>query len=354
MKLFKNIYKGKKVLVTGHTGFKGSWLVLWLDSLSAEISGYALKPETPISHYSLLNVNNINSIYADIRDRNKLFDFIERVKPDIIFHLAAQSLVLKSYIEPYETMNVNIVGTLNILEACREFKFIKALINVTSDKCYKNTNKGLYDEESELGGDDPYSASKSCQEIISLSYLKSFFLKNFCMATVRAGNVIGGGDWAEDRLVPDIFRKIDIKTKVRNPEYERPWQFVLEPLSGYLLLGQKLLEGKNFFSGPWNFGPNSKEKVINIVNKIKSNWDKVEFFIEEKSEKYSETKSIYIDSTKAKEKLEWFPVWDIDKAVEKTTLWYKKFHEKKEILSLSHINQYIESAKNKKSIWITD
>jgi len=351
LKFFDNIYKGRKVLITGHTGFKGSWLTLWLKSLGAEISGYALEPEYKNSHYSLLNIHNINSIYEDIRDRNKLFNFIERTRPEIIFHLAAQSLVIKSYYKPYETMNINIVGTLNILEACRKFKFIKALINVTSDKCYKNKNKELYSEESELGGDDPYSASKACQDIISLSYLKSFS-EDLLIASVRAGNVIGGGDWAENRLIPDIFKNINSKTKIRNPEYERSWQFVLDPLSGYLLLGQKLLLKNKQYCGAWNFGPKSKEKVINIVKKIKSNWNKVNYYKEEKKENYLETKSLHIDSAKAEKKLKWFPVLDINTAVKMTTLWYKKYYEEREIISSLHINRYIQNAKNKDAIWI--
>lgn len=252
--LFNSIYKDKNVLITGHTGFKGSWLTLWLSKMGANVIGYSIDTPTSPAHHEMINLNNIISIEGDILDTKKLEKVINEHSPDIIFHLAAQSLVRKSYKEPLKTFETNIMGTLNILEICRKSQNVKAIVNITSDKCYENKDDGKdYTESDPMGGKDPYSASKGGAEIVSNAYRYSFLnpdhygeKHNILIANARAGNVIGGGDWAEDRLIPDIIRAVSNKKNVmiRNPKAIRPWQHVLESLNGYLLLGQKLLEGK--------------------------------------------------------------------------------------------------------------
>ena len=248
--MFNNIYKGKRVFLTGHTGFKGSWLALWLTSLGAKVCGYSLDPNTHPSMFDELKIDNIidKSIIGDILDENTLKKAINDFQPEIIFHLAAQPIVRLSYIEPVLTYKTNVIGTLNVLEAAHKCPSVKAFVNVTTDKCYENIEVARgYKEDAPMGGYDMYSSSKGCVEIMSASFRRSFLQDNNAMqmATARAGNVIGGGDWAEDRLVPDCIRSINknIDIEIRNPIAIRPWQHVLEPLSGYLLLGQKLLEG---------------------------------------------------------------------------------------------------------------
>jgi len=253
IKLFNGIYRNKTVLITGHTGFKGSWLSLWLKKLGAYVIGYSLKEYPNTKHFFELKLD-VENIFADVRDRDTLKKAIITYKPDIIFHLAAQSLVRESYRDPIATYETNVIGTLNLLEAVRNCEAVKAIVNVTTDKVYENKKQDSgYKETDNLGGFDPYSSSKACSEILTSSYRDSFFNNNkhkILIASARAGNVIGGGDWANDRLIPDITRAVikKEKVKIRNPASVRPWQHVLEPLSGYLLLGQKLLEGKKTFA----------------------------------------------------------------------------------------------------------
>ena len=278
--MFRGVYKGKKVLVTGHTGFKGSWLSLWLIKLGAKVIGYALEPPTNSNHFELLNLDMV-SIIGDIRDRDRLNAIFKKYKPEVVFHLAAQPLVRYSYINPVETFETNVMGTINVFEACRITESVKAIVNITSDKCYENKEWIWgYRESDPLGGYDPYSASKGCAELVTSSYRKSFFnpedyskKHNTLLASARSGNVIGGGDWGKDRLIPDIVRAISKNEKlyIRNPKATRPWQHVLEPLSGYLFLGQMLLEGKTEFADAWNFGPNEgcHTDVETVVKKIK-------------------------------------------------------------------------------------
>ena len=264
--MFGGIYRNKRVLVTGHTGFKGSWLCKWLNHLGAEVFGYSLNPSTEPNHFDLSNPK-VKSHINNIQDLNSVRDFITKSEPEIIFHLAAQPLVIESYKEPLETFTTNVIGTANILEAARYTDTVKAIIIITTDKCYKNKECIYgYRETDELGGYDPYSASKACTELVTESYKNSFFKKDntgLLIASARAGNVLGGGDWTSNRIFKDIAIAASEKEKLilRNPESIRPWQHVLEPLSGYLLLGQLLFQNRKEFAEPWNFGPSHNSNI---------------------------------------------------------------------------------------------
>ncbi len=337
MGLFE-IYKNKKVLVTGHTGFKGGWLVLWLKSLGADVCGYSLEPETIPSLFKTLKIDEkVKSIIGDIRDREKLEKTFEDFKPEIVFHLAAQPLVRFSYSEPVLTYETNVIGTLNVFEAARKCGSVKAFVNVTTDKCYENreTMAG-YCEDEPIGGHDMYSSSKGCVEILSASYRRSFLGANseggFALATARAGNVIGGGDWSLDRLLPDCARfvNLDMEIQIRNPQAIRPWQFVLEPLGGYLLLGEKLLSDGEKYAQGFNFGPeeNGVVSVSEVVEKFVKYWGKGCFKVH-KNDDLHEAGLLTLNIEKAKSVLGWNPVYDCDKAVEKTVEWYKVFYSQK-------------------------
>ena len=277
-----NIFKGKKVFITGVTGFKGSWLTYILDDIGAEIMGYSLSPAYEPNHFSLLDLKQrINHIDADVRDFKLLEKTIQDFQPEFVFHLAAQPLVQKSYSDPVETFSTNVMGTVNLLEAVKNTPSVKSLIVVTSDKCYENVEWIWgYRENDKMGGIDPYSASKGAAELVYSSYLRSFFMtrENFGSASVRAGNVIGGGDWSDNRIIPDCIKAISENKiiKIRNPKATRPWQHVMEPISGYLLLAAKLYENPKKFQGSWNFSPSSKEvrtvyEVANsMINHLKS------------------------------------------------------------------------------------
>ncbi|RJO59337.1 CDP-glucose 4,6-dehydratase [Candidatus Parcubacteria bacterium] len=354
--LFNNIYQGKRVLITGHTGFKGSWLSLWLSKLGAEILGYSIDIPTEPNHFELLKLK-MNSIMADILNAEKLLDAVENFQPDIIFHLAAQPLVRASYREPVKTFATNIMGTVNVLESCRQAEKVKAVINVTSDKCYRNNewDRG-YTEEDALGGNDPYSASKGGAELVGNAYRHSFFnpkeygvSHTTLLADVRAGNVIGGGDWAEDRLIPDLMKAAGKGkgVEIRNPQSTRPWQHVLESLSGYLQLGWKLLVGKKEFAENWNFGPdlNSELKVIDVIEKAKHLWPEIKFEIKQRPNDLPEAKLLKLDSSKARGKLKWQDVWTQSQALEKTINWYKNYYQNGEVLSEKDLLAYIEAAK---------
>ena len=278
--LFNGIYNNKTVLVTGHTGFKGSWLCFWLIQMGAKVIGYSLEPPTSPNHFELLNLDMV-SVIGDIRDSDKLNAVFAQYQPEIVFHLAAQPLVRLSYKEPVETFETNVIGTLKVFEACRSTKSVRAIVNITSDKCYQNKEWVWgYRENDPMGGYDPYSASKGCAELVTSSYRNSFFnvneygkSHNVLLASCRAGNVIGGGDWAKDRLMTDIMVAVSEGKKVviRNPRATMPWQHVLEPLSGYLMLGQKLFEGKKEFAQAWNFGPGEQGAITvkEVVENIK-------------------------------------------------------------------------------------
>lgn len=363
--MFDKLYHNRKVLITGHTGFKGSWLALWLSQLGAKITGYSLPPPTDPNHFQLLNLD-INSVIGDIRDVDKLKQTFMEQQPEIIFHLAAQAIVRRSYQDPLETFSSNVLGTVNVLEAARACSSVRAIVIVTSDKCYENKEWPWgYRENDTLGGYDPYSASKGCAEIITSCWRNSFFnLKDYgnthktLLASVRAGNVIGGGDWAADRLIPDIIRAVsrDKKVKIRNPHAIRPWQHVLEPLSGYLLLGQKLLEGRKEIADAWNFGPAEEENVSvgEIVHLIKKVWPKIDYEINQTPDQPHEAGLLRLDCSKARAKLKWIPAWTGSSAIEKTTLWYKAFYESSEILSLEQLKHYAAEAKSKHIAWVEE
>lgn len=362
--MFKDFYRNKKVLVTGHTGFKGSWLTIWLNMLGAKVYGYALKPVYNPNNYTASKVKNICvEKIGDIRNEIILKAYINKIKPEIIFHLAAQPLVRESYQRPKYTYETNIIGLINLFESVREINSVKNLIVITSDKCYENieTDKG-YDENSKLGGADPYSSSKACAEIITSAYYRSFFKeKGIKTSTVRAGNVIGGGDWSKDRLIPDCMRSLSKKKKIviRNPESTRPWQHVLEPLSGYLWLCVRMGEWGDERMSSWNFGPELKEKrsvieVAEMVNKIWINKNLIK--VEKNNNNFHEAGLLYLDISKAKRELNWRPVWNINNTLKKTVEWYKKYYSDKFNMfdiCLNQIQEYYKSAQLKNLPWTT-
>jgi CDP-glucose 4,6-dehydratase len=360
--LFDDSYKGKKVFITGHTGFKGSWLSLWLTQLGAHVMGYSLPPPTLPNHFEQLNLDMV-SIQGDIRDKEGLERTLGKYRPDILFHLAAQPLVRKSYAEPVDTFATNTMGTLNVLEISRHVDEIRAIIVVTSDKCYENREWVWgYRETDPMGGHDPYSASKACAELIAACWRKSYFdLEGYgtkhqtLLTTVRAGNVIGGGDWAPDRLVPDIVRAASTNDPVlvRNPNAIRPWQHVLDPLSGYLLLGQKLLEGRTGFSGPWNFGPGDLEKatVAELIDSAKTVWPRIRYRIKGLTDSLHEDEHLSLDCSKARSRLGWKPVWSLATSVARTIGWYRHFYEDGCIDTAYDMDYFVEEARTKHIGW---
>ncbi|QOG11504.1 CDP-glucose 4,6-dehydratase [Arcobacter sp. FWKO B] len=369
---FSGIYKDKTVLVTGHTGFKGSWLVYWLSQMGAKVVGYSLEAPTKPSHFDLLFGGNsqfsilnsqLVSVIADIRDLEKLNQTLETYKPDIVFHLAAQPLVRLSYENPIETYETNVIGTLKVFEACRKYN-VKAIVNITSDKAYENKEWIWgYRENDPMGGYDPYSSSKGCADILASSYRNSYFntkdynkTHNTLLATCRAGNVIGGGDWAKDRLITDIMVSVSQRKKVsiRNPKATRPWEHVLEPLSGYLHIGQKLLEEKVEFAEAWNFGPSDEGSITveEVVKNVKKHWDKIDYEINKEPNQLHEANLLKLDCSKAHILLKWKDVWDSETTFEKTVKWYKAYYEEdKKVLTHSDLESYIADAKAKNIEW---
>ncbi len=359
--LFKGIYKGKTVLVTGHTGFKGSWLVYWLQKMGANVIGYSLHAPTEPNHISLLNLDMI-SIYGDIKNIEYLDSVFKTYQPDIVFHLAAQALVRESYEYPIETYETNVLGTLKVFEVCKKYK-VKAIVNVTSDKAYENREwLWGYRETDMLGGYDPYSSSKACAEILTSSYRESYFHKsrykkthNTLLSSCRAGNVIGGGDWAKNRLLSDIMVATSQHQKVaiRNPKAVRPWQFVLEPLSGYLLIGQKLLEEESAFATAMNFGPSSDEciDVEAVVKSIKKEWSQIEYEIINDSNQPHEAHYLKLDCSKAHSKLSWKSVWNIDETLKQTVKWYRFYYEQKRVLTNEILEKYVDDATKQGMTW---
>ena len=307
--MFDSIYKDKTVLVTGDSGFKGSWLAIWLRYLGANVIGYSFEPRTKNDNYVVCGLDNrITHIDGDIRDQPFLKSVLDKYKPDIVFHLAAQSLVLESYNNPVETYSTNVMGTVNILEVIRDIDSVKAVLIVTTDKCYENKECDYgYRETDRLGGKDPYSASKAACEIVINSYIQSFFIHNnsVSIASARAGNIIGGGDWAENRIVPDCIRSLkkNEPIMVRNPKSVRPWQYILEPLSGYLKLGALLYKYGKKYSGAWNFGPKETITVKGLVEKVVDKWGQGEVSISEQSNQNQEATFLYLDISKALDEL---------------------------------------------------
>lgn len=349
-----NFWKNKKVFITGHTGFKGSWLCLWLHYFGAEITGYALKPPTNPSLFELCKVDKlVTSIIADVRDGESLSKAMSAASPEIVIHMAAQPLVRESYKNPIETYSINVMGTINLLEAVRNCKSVKSVINVTTDKCYENKEWPWgYRENEPMGGYDPYSNSKACAELVTSSYRNSFFnAKDYNnhrvgLASARAGNVIGGGDWATDRLIPDCVRALlaDERIIIRNPNAIRPWQHVLEPLSGYMVLAQKLYANGPRYAEGWNFGPNDNDAkpVEWIVKKMCAKWGQNASYEIDSGEHPHEANYLKLDCSKAKTELNWFPKWDLQQAIDKVIEWVQAYKDNKEIteICLNQIEEY--------------
>lgn len=345
-----NFFSGKRVLVTGHTGFKGSWLAFILSEAGAKVGGYALAPQTNPNHFNLLNLSGkIEHHIGDIRDLNSIRKVVDSFKPEIVFHLAAQALVRRSYADPVDTFSTNMMGSVNLLEAIRHCETIQSLVYITSDKCYENLEWVWgYRETDMMGGHDPYSASKAAAEIIYSAYYRSYLKEraNFGAASARAGNVIGGGDWSEDRIIPDCIRSIqnNEQIKIRSPKATRPWQHVLEPLSGYLLLAKKLLLDPKKYSGSWNFGPTTQKTrtVLEIATSIVTFMGKGEIQVTDDEKKYHEAHLLQLNCDKAHQYLDWYPRWDVDATVEATAAWYKTVLEggEAEAVTRQQINAY--------------
>jgi CDP-glucose 4,6-dehydratase len=359
MTLFNEIYRGRRVLLTGHTGFKGSWLALWLTELGAEVIGVSLPPNSIPSHWNLLKLC-IDDNRQDIRDAKGMVNILQSAKPDVVFHLAAQPLVRYSYKDPMQTWSTNVMGTVNLLEACRDSAFHGAIVIITSDKCYENREWiGGYREEDRLGGHDPYSASKAAVELVAGSYRQSFFnaADTPLLATARAGNVIGGGDWSTDRLIPDIVRAQERGEilEIRSPQASRPWQHVLDALSGYLLLGQKLLEGQKGIAEAWNFGPNQDgiRTVEEVLAVLKSDWASL-IWQQTHEPQPHETNLLQLDNTKARLKLGWEPVWSFEEALAATGGWYRTYLDRGEIISRLQLRDYISQARAGRLNWAGD
>ncbi len=338
------IYKNKKVFITGHTGFKGSWLSMWLHSIGAEVTGYSLPPEE-LSHFNLLKLP-IKNYFNDINDEKTLLSAIKESSPDIIFHLAAQPLVRDSYDDPITTYNTNVLGSMKVYW-CALLAGVESLVSITTDKVYEN-HEWLwgYRENDQLGGHDPYSSSKACVELMTDSFRKSF-LQNHKMylATARAGNVIGGGDWAKDRLIPDLVRNASIgkNTPIRNPKSVRPWQHVLEPLHGYLMLGEQLLLKNKEFCTSFNFGPESHDvaSVDEMTILAKKNWQAIEAQFIADSEQKHEAGLLKLDITKAREILKWKPRLNSVKATEMTVNWYKNYYQNGQLSTRENLEEFI-------------
>ena len=350
----KNFWNGKRVFLTGHTGFKGSWLALWLNELGAKVHGYALAPETSPSLFVEARViEKIDSEIGDIRDLTKLQESMAKFDPDILIHMAAQPLVRLSYEKPIETYDVNVMGTVKVLEAARSCPSLKSILSITTDKCYENKEwEWGYRESEAMGGYDPYSSSKGCAELVTSAYRRSFLQESGVgLASARAGNVIGGGDWSGDRLIPDILNAFENNETVivRNPKSTRPWQHVLEPLSGYLILAQKLYESPLDYAEGWNFGPKDDDvkPVEWILDEMVKKWSGASWQLDGNSHPH-EAGCLKLDISKAKLKLNWQPIWRLDETLERITDWHQAWIDKKDMqkICLNQINEFMRDMNN--------
>lgn len=363
--MYNDIYKDKKVLITGHTGFKGSWLALWLTQMGAEVYGYSLEPQTSPAHINLLNLA-LQSRIGDIKDYDELSGFVSQIRPEIVFHMAAQPLVRRSYAQPIETYASNVMGTLHVCEAARKTDSVRAIVAITTDKVYENKEWHWgYRENDRLGGYDPYSSSKACAEILLSSYRNSFWnVEDFgtrhhtLLASVRAGNVIGGGDWSEDRLIPDIVKAAHggQTVVIRSPDAIRPWQHVLDCLSGYLLVGSRLLQNDTNAASSWNFGPDTEGvlTVEQVIQKLGNHWPAVRYEVQKGADNPHEAGCLKLDCSKSREVLGWKPVWDSDTAIGNTASWYRDFYETQTTGSQDNLEAYIEGARAKECVWVNE
>jgi len=360
--IFNNIYQNKKVLITGHTGFKGSWLSFWLKMLGAEVAGYSLYLPSQPNNFEVLNLQkNLNHNIADTRNLESMKQVFQSFQPEIVFHLASQPIVKKSFKEPRLTFESNIMGAINVMECAKSFDCVKAVVVITSDKAYRNVEwKWGYRENDELGGHDPYSASKGCVEIACRSYHQSFFAdKDYPrIATTRAGNVIGGGDWAENRIVPDCIRALNTgqEIEIRNPHATRPWQHVLEPLSGYLLLGAKLMTDKSEAGEAYNFGPSADvtESVGVLANELTKHWGTGNWNHIPDQDNQKESTLLKLCCDKALHNLNWKPILTFGETIKFTADWYKKYYQHPDNIHETtklQIEEYIDKAKEKKLTW---
>jgi CDP-glucose 4,6-dehydratase len=347
---FEAQYSGKRVLLTGHTGFKGSWLATWLTELGAEVTGVALDPIGAPNHWDLLRLR-IADHRADVRDQAAMLQLVASTKPEIVFHLAAQPLVRASYRDPVETWASNVQGTVHLLDACRRAGGVRAIVVVTTDKVYENHEwQRGYREGDALGGHDPYSASKAATELVVQSYRRSFFHGSDAplLASARAGNVLGGGDWSEDRLIPDLIRATQGGTPmvIRSPSATRPWQHVLESLSGYLLLGQRLLAGDRACARAWNFGPGAADNrsVADMLALMRPLWPQLQWEIARTPQPH-EAGLLYLDSTQANSELGWHPVWNLERCLEATAQWYRTLQEEQRLLTHEQLRRFTADAR---------
>ena len=352
MEVTSHFWRDKRVLLTGHTGFKGAWMSLWLHSMGAKVQGFALAPPTMPSLFEEAKVGDlIQSNLGDIRDFAATAKVVKEFKPEIVFHMAAQPLVRYSYDEPLETYATNVMGTAHVLESIRAIDSVRAFVNVTTDKCYENREWVWgYREVEAMGGYDPYSSSKACSELVTAAYRQSFLEKaGIAVATARAGNVIGGGDWAKNRLIPDILRAFANKqpVSIRNPNSIRPWQHVLEPLSGYLLLAEKLCAEPASFSQAWNFGPKDDDaKPVGwIVESMASKWGKEASWSFDEGNHPHEAHYLKLDISKARQSLGWSPRWSLDQALDHTVEWHMAWIQGKDVRSqcIKQIEAYLAS-----------
>lgn len=358
LNIFGTAYRGRRVLVTGHTGFKGSWLCLWLHTLGAEVTGLALDPPSQPSHWDLLKLS-IKDHRIDIRDEAAVHRLVAEERPEVVFHLAAQPLVRRSYREPVTTWATNVMGTAHVLEAARHTPEVRAAVVVTTDKCYENREwPWPYRERDRLGGHDPYSASKAGAELVAASYRTAFLHDGSAplLATARGGNVIGGGDWSEDRLIPDLVRSVTAREPlvIRSPHATRPWQHVLDCLSGYLLLGQRLLAGDTTCADAWNFGPDGEgnRTVERVLQDLARTWPQLRWQLASGPQPH-EAGLLQLDSAKAKMHLGWRPVWNLEKAIHHTADWYRRWLELGDVPSADQLDAYVTDAAASDSAWAT-